>query len=107
MTTKSISTQFFGFDTFKILTAVLIILIICRIIYMYFTRSNPYERVIKVKSISNNGFSLKIIDDNGIVYTASLMSRSIHRQSIRNMIVGNTYRVMCYGSNNILSAELI
>ena len=81
-----------------------IIIIVC---YIYFSRRNQYERVIKVKYISSQGFYLKIIDVDGIVYTASLVSKSINRHSIVNMTIGNTYRVKCYGSNNILSAELI
>ena len=107
MTTNTPQKPFFDFDKFRIFTGVLIILIIIRLIYMYFTRRNPYERIIKVKYISSQGYYLKIIDDNGVVYTGSLMSKTINRRSIVDMTIGNTYRVKCYGSNNILSAELI
>jgi|LauGreSuBDMM15SN_2_FD.fasta_scaffold584976_2 hypothetical protein len=98
---------FFDFDKFKIFTVVIIILILIRMIYMYFTRRNSYERIIKVKYISSQGYNLKIIDIDGIVYTASLVSKSINRRSIVDMTVGNTYRVQLYGLNNILSAKLI
>ena len=107
MTTNTPQKPFFDFDKFRIFTGVLIILIIIRLIYMYFTRRNQSERVIKVKYISSQGYYLKIIDDNGVVYTGSLVSKSINRRSIVNMAVGNTYRIKYYGSNNILSAELI
>jgi len=106
MTTNTPQKPFFDFDKFRIFTGVLIILIIIRLIYMYFTRRNQSERVIKVK-YSSQGYYLKIIDDNGVVYTGSLVSKSINRRSIVNMAVGNTYRIKYYGSNNILSAELI
>jgi len=75
--------------------------------YIYFSRRNSYERIIKVKYISSQGQNLKIIDDKGVVYTASLMGNRLNKRSIIDMTVGNTYRVKCYGMNNIISAELI
>jgi hypothetical protein len=81
-----------------------IIIILC---YIYFSRRNQSERVIKVKYISSQGHNLKIIDDNGVVYTASLLGKNNNKKSIVDMTVGNTYRIKYYDSNNILSAELI
>ena len=81
-----------------------IIIILC---YIYFSRRNQSERVIKVKYISSQGYNLKIIDIEGVVYTASLSGNNVNKKSIVDMTVGNTYRVKYYGSNNILSAELI
>jgi uncharacterized protein YjhX (UPF0386 family) len=81
-----------------------IIIILC---YIYFSRRNQSERVIKVKYISSQGYNLKIIDIEGVVYTASLSGNNVNKKSIVDMTVGNTYRIKYYGSNNILSAELI
>lgn len=98
--------QFILYDIkYQLITLVIGIIIIVG--YIYFSRRNQTERVIKVKYISSQGYNLKIIDDKGVVYTASLLGNNANKRSIIDMSIGNTYRVKYYGSNNILSAELI
>lgn len=110
MWSPTLSRRQFILDDIKYQLITLGIGIIIILGYIYFSRRNQSEhviKVIKVKYISSQGYNLKIIDIDGVVYTASLSGNNVNKKSIVDMTVGNTYRVKYYGSNNILSAELI